>query len=317
MMIEESNSTNRNQLSERVIRNEDIFCSLLLDHNNRTLRVIDFRGGNFQSKHAYLERVLMTEGMRKIFTLIERDDMNGWQRVGYQREGSIPGYYKRSDAYVMSRIYDADYDFKNAQSEESLENKEFVASAKALGKEFSEQKGSSVRVEQVSEDQAVEIIKEERERLVAKASTAKASKLKSPKKTKDIDIPEATDARPIFQQFSRQVEYFYYDVRNRRTKQANLIGAEFQDCFGNTKINVYFSPNSRPERNLVKMGLMNAIDNLVEKGAVSVFSTVKADDLNMNALFASAGFRNTGWLNRQILTANSTVDLVLWTKKLI
>jgi hypothetical protein len=316
-MIEESNSTNINQLSERVIRNEDIFCSLLLDYNNRTLRVIDFRGGNFQSKHAYLERVLMTEGMRKIFTLIERDDMNGWQRVGYQREGSIPGYYKRSDAYVMSRIYDADYDFKNAQSEESLENKEFVASAKALGKEFSEQKGSSIRVEQVNEDQAVEIIKEERERLIAKASTAKTSKSKSPKKTNNLDIPEVTDARPIFQQFSRQVEYFYYDVRNKRTKQANLIGAEFQDCFGNTKISVYFSPNSRPERNLVKMGLLTAIDNLVEKGAVSVFSTAKADDLNMNALFASAGFRNTGWLNRQILTENSTVDLVLWTKKLI
>jgi hypothetical protein len=103
-----------------MVRNEDIFCSLLFDSGNRTVRVVDFRGGNFQSKHTYLEHVLMTEGMRKIFTLIERDDMNGWQRVGYSREGSIPGYYKRSDAYIMSKIYDEDYDSESELGEESV-----------------------------------------------------------------------------------------------------------------------------------------------------------------------------------------------------
>ena len=89
--METSKKARQNRLVERMVRNESIFCSLLFDRANRTLRVVDFRGGNFQSKHNYLEQVLVSEGMRKIFTLIERDDMNGWQRVGYHREGSIPG----------------------------------------------------------------------------------------------------------------------------------------------------------------------------------------------------------------------------------
>ena len=156
-------------LVERIIRNEDIFCSLLFDYANRTLRVVDFRGGNFQSKHVYLESVLMKEGMRKIFTLIERDDMNGWQRVGYHREGSIPGYYKRSDAYVMARIYDKDFEPKEPQGEEVPENKNLLNDIKMLGKKLADTKEPNVKVEPLSDEDVQKVIEEEGDRRDSKA----------------------------------------------------------------------------------------------------------------------------------------------------
>jgi hypothetical protein len=323
-------NTGYQALVERIIRNEDIFCSLLFDHTNRTLRVVDFRGGNFQSKHVYLEGVLMKEGMRKIFTLIERDDMNGWQRVGYHREGSIPGYYKRSDAYVMSRIYDRDFEPKEPQGEEVPENKNLLNDIKVVGKKLADAKEPSVKVEPIEDEDVQKAIEEEIERQEGRAKKGKASKppkaaAKPAKVAKAVKNETDADIRPvavgsgdlIFPQFSREVEYFHFLVQNRRTKQSNLITTEYQDCFGNAKVHFVFDPESKTDQNLCKVGLNAAIDQLVETGAVSIFATVPVDQTKTNEVFASVGFRNTGWLTNQLLTPNGPIDVMLWTKKLI
>jgi hypothetical protein len=317
--MEKQKKQGLNNLNERMVRNEDIFCSLLFDQVNRTLRVVDFRGGNFQSKHNYLERVLMSEGMRKIFTLIERDDMNGWQRVGYQREGSIPGYYKRSDAYIMSRIYDGDFDADAVQGEESAENKKFLNDVKTLGKDFPKVKTSGIKVEQIAESEVVEAIENELKRREAKVKTKKKGKAspakKKSSKASSSGFPSIT--MPVFPQFSREVEHHYFLVQNRRTKQANILGAEYQDCFGNAKVDYYFTPESRTDHNLARTGMNITIDLLAELGAVAIFAMGSLDDFETNALYASAGFRNTGWLTRQLLTEKGPTDVILWTKKLI
>ena len=311
-------------LVERIIRNEDIFCSLLFDYANRTLRVVDFRGGNFQSKHVYLESVLMKEGMRKIFTLIERDDMNGWQRVGYHREGSIPGYYKRSDAYVMARIYDRDFEPKEPQGEEVPENKNLLNDIKTDGKKLAETKEPNLKVEPIADEDIQRVIEEEINRRENKAQKSKVSK--PPKSAKSKASRKAgKDSTPvaigsgdlIFPQFSREVEYFHFLIQNRRTKQSNILTTEYQDCFGNAKVHFIFDPENKTEQNLARVGLNAAIDQLVETGAVSIFSTVPVEDVRTNEIFASAGFRNTGWLTNQLLTSSGPVDVMLWTKKLI
>ncbi len=313
-------------LVERVVRNEDIFCSLLFDHSNRTLRVVDFRGGNFQSKHAYLERILMKEGMRKIFTLIERDDMNGWQRVGYSREGAIPGYYKRSDAYIMAKIYDKDYDVTQSQGEEAAENKAFLNDVKVVGKKLSEQREPSIKVELIPESAVRDLLTQEIERVDKKGPPTKApTPAKAPKTTKGSKSKKAklVAERPadmeglVFPQFSREVEHFHFVIQNRRTKQTNVISAEYQDCFGNVKVHFCLSPDTKPEQNLARAGLLVAIDQMAEMGAVSIFSTAPVTDDKINAVYAAAGFRNTGWMNRQHINDESATDAVLWTKKLI
>ncbi len=302
-------SRSAKRLTERMVRNEDIFCSLLFDSSNRTLRVVDFRGGNFQAKHNYLERVLTSEGMRKVFTLIERDDMTGWQRVGYVREGSIPGYYKRSDAYIMSKVYDAERTKEEPMKIER--NVEFINDLKTSSKALADQKPPMVKVEQIEEETAVELVRAEIERLTEKGKA---------KKTNDSpQVPDQDAMPPVFNQFSREVEFFHFAVTNKRTKQVNIIGAEYQDCFGNAKLEVLFSPSNKADQSLIRAGVVEAIDQLAVLGAVSVFSLVCGDDVGLNNVFASAGFRSTGWMARQFMPEGSKepVDAILWTKKLI
>ena len=311
-------------LVEKIVRNEDIFCSLLFDYTNRTLRVVDFRGGNFQNKHAYLENILIKEGMRKIFTLIERDDMNGWQRVGYHREGSIPGYYKRSDAYIMSRIYDADFDAKIPQGEENLENKGMLNDIKVVGKKLSESKDPGIKVDPISDMEVLQIIAAEQARreskpaksaAKAKKSTAAKSKKLSPPPSPEIEEGKADGL--IFPQFSREVEYFHFLIQNRRSKQSNVLSTEYQDCFGNAKVHFCLPIETKADQNLAKAGLQQAIDQMLDMGAVSIFATVPADDAKSNEVFAGCGFRNSGWLSRQLLLPEGVLDVILWTRKLV
>jgi hypothetical protein len=305
-----ASKSERNRLTERLVRNDNIFCSMLFDQMNKTLRVVDFRGGNFQIKHDYLEQVLIDERMRKIFTLIERDDMNGWARAGYQREGSIPGYYKRSDAYIMARNYDSNGEHEAPFDAEAAENKKFLNDAKLLGKDISEQRAPSIQVGVVTEEDAMKAIKAE--------VTRQKQKAKKSKKVKPLGtISDLTSTPPLFPQFSREVEFFYFLIENKRSKQTNVVGAEYQDCFGNTKVQIYFQPESKADQNIARMGLKKSIDHLTEIGAVSLFAVVRADHLITNAIYASLGFRSTGWMNRQLLTKAGPIDTVLWTRKLI
>jgi hypothetical protein len=247
--------------------------------------------------------------------LIERDDMSGWQRIGYQREGAIPGYYKRSDAYIMSRIYDADFSIETGQTDDAQDHKDFFIEVKTLAKKISEQKSSGIRTEMITESEAMEIIRTELDRQSKKTKDKDAKKTK---KDKQVAVSTFLDsAPPIFPQFSRSVEYYYFIAQNRRTKQANLLGAEYQDCFGNAKISMYFSPQTRVDQSLAHKCLNEFIEALMEKGAVSVFALTRSDDKCQNAVVASAGFRNTGWMYNQLLTDKGPVDQVLWTKKLI
>ena len=50
--------------------------------------------------------------------------------------------------------------------------------------------------------------------------------------------------------------------------------------------------------------------------AVAVFSLVAAQDVQKNAIYASAGFRNSGWMNRQLIGGEDPGDQILWTRKL-
>ena len=293
-----------------MVRNDDIFCSLLLDHVNRTIRVIDFRKGNHQHKHDYLESVLVAVGMRKIFTLIELADVRGWKRVGYIREGTVPGYYRRSDAYIMSRIYDEDWE--GAPTEDhSSERNAFLGDVTAKGEELFELKGAGIMSEQVEEAEALCAIEEELARMTKKSERTERGK-GNPRRLRSA----RASATPLFGQFNRGIEHFYWIARNRRTKQLNVYKVEYQDCFGNAKISMYFTPKTRGGQTVARRGLNDLIDWLSGIGAVAIFALVRADDPEQNTIYASVGFRNSGWMNRQLLTDRDPVDQVLWTKKL-
>ena len=45
--------------------------------------------------------------MEKAYTLVERDEVATWVKLGFAKEGNIPGFYKRSDAFLLGCSVDA------------------------------------------------------------------------------------------------------------------------------------------------------------------------------------------------------------------
>jgi hypothetical protein len=195
--------TKSHLLIEKAVRNDDIFCSLLFDELNSTLRVVDFRGGNLTQKQAYLERIQIAEKLRKVYTLIERDDMHAWQRAGYIKEGSIPGYYKRSDAYLMGRIVDNKWD-SNVVIDEADKRKEYINDLKELGQSFEKLKTTGLKTENITEEETPKILKQEYDRRNSRSA-----------KSKKVDPPDF-NIFPVFMQFSREVEYYHYSCENKK-----------------------------------------------------------------------------------------------------
>jgi hypothetical protein len=291
----------------------------LFDENNSTLRVVDFRGGNLQQKQVYLEKIQIAEKIRKVFTLIERDDIHGWQRAGYLREGVIPGYYKRSDAYIMGNICESGWE-PGMASEDSEERKDYLNEVRELGKEYAQIKPTGLKAENITEEETPEVLRREFERRAVSARPAapKGKAAKGKESHPSQPAPPDFSVFPILMQFGRDVEYYHYCCSNKRTGQANVLTAEYQDCFGNAKVSVYFDDlKNKTDIGIVRYALESFVEWLQEVGAVAIFSLVNADNREMNAVYASCGFKQSGWLNRHMCDNGVIKDQILWTLKLM
>src|SRR5215831_19666002 len=86
---------------EILFENTRVSLCLLINRPARTLRIFDFRAGADPTKRGYVTSIAQREGVERVFTVVERDEVGPWSRLGFQREGTIPGFFKRSDAYVL------------------------------------------------------------------------------------------------------------------------------------------------------------------------------------------------------------------------
>src|ERR1043165_716868 len=86
---------------EILFENAKVSLCLLLNRYSRTLRIFDFRAGADPTKRGYVLSIAQREGVERVFTVVERDEVGVWSRLGFEREGTIPGFFKRSDAYVL------------------------------------------------------------------------------------------------------------------------------------------------------------------------------------------------------------------------
>ncbi|MEZ4410191.1 MAG: hypothetical protein R3A52_27495 [Polyangiales bacterium] len=91
-------------IDEVHVRREGIHVSLVVNRRQRSARLVDYLAGNFVTKQQHLDAIARREGIERIYTLVEKEESLGWSRVGYAREGTIPSYYKRSDAYLLGRV---------------------------------------------------------------------------------------------------------------------------------------------------------------------------------------------------------------------
>lgn len=284
-MVEKQKSESVRQI---MLRSEHVFMCLLRNRNHNHIRVIDFRTGNFPVKKVFLHNIVEEEKVHKVFTLIERDEVSGWQRLGFVKEGTIPGFYKRSDAYVMSKVFN---DSPSAPPEEPYDERLIIQNAKRDGKELTEAKIPACRIKVVELEGALSI-----------RSAAPKDRLRL----------------TAFDPFGRHGDRLILHAATRRGGNENVIGAEYQDCFGNAHIELLFAPSTQAELSVAYAGLQQMLEVLAsDKGVVSTFSFSRVDQPMLNALYAAAGFRRTGLLIHQAKDGSAYVDEILWTRKLI
>ena len=62
-------------VEELLFKSESAFLCLLVNHRNKGIRVIDFRAGALPAKRMYIQKVAQQEGIEKVITLVEKDEV--------------------------------------------------------------------------------------------------------------------------------------------------------------------------------------------------------------------------------------------------
>lgn len=268
-------------------RSDSAFLCLLVNRRSKLVRVIDFRSGALPAKRLFIQSVAKREGIDKVITLVEKDEVSSWTRVGFSREGTIPGFYKRSDGHLCGCVIgDKTSNLEITDADQKTADK-IINAGKRLMKDIPETiKGASVH--QVNESDALT--------------------------SRDAQVKKG-NVLHSFDAFGRDAERCYYDASYRRSK-VNYLSAEYQDCFGHSLVEILNDPQSENERIAAVAGIRAMCDHLKERGIISAFSFAPFDDENLAAMYLAAGFRKTGLLASGIPVAKGRKHAILWSRKL-
>jgi hypothetical protein len=309
-------------VDEVFFQNEAVSLCMLINRRARTMRVIDFRAGPTSAKRLFVQSVAQREGVEKIYTLVERDEVQTWQKMGFLKEATIPGFYKRSDAFLLGCTVPALGEGPVADA--------------ALGEEAPLQ--SETRLVIASAAGAPAIVSPRHERmertiLAGKRTVKEFSEKLPPAKVSEVGEVDARRAVAAAQRAGRALtafEPFGRDIRRRhfavtvRGGFELVASTECQSCFGNAYLELLQSPRTEAE----VIGTMAAVHALCEKllaeETVSCFSLAPSDDVALASAFLYNGFRRTGLLVGHLLLgpgptssrAGKRADAILWSRKL-
>ncbi len=274
-------------VEELYFRSDSAYLCLLLNRRTQLIRVIDFRAGAVPAKRLYIQSVAKQENVVKVLTLVEKDEVSSWTRVGFVREGTIPGFYKRSDGHlcgcvVGDKTASIEVDDKNVKLTERTIN----AGKKAMKEIPAKIKGASIS--EIDADEGASV-------------RDQAWKKK--------------EAFGSFDQFGRDAERIFYQTSYKRSK-ANILSAEFQDCFGHSLIETLRLPTTDNEVLAITACLRSMGDDLTERGIVSAFMFAPNDHVEMSTALLAAGYRKTGLLAKGVVVGDERKDAILWTRKL-
>ena len=274
-------------VEERHFRSDNAFLCLLLNRRTKQIRVIDFRAGALPAKRLFIQSVAQREGVEKVILLVEKDEVSSWTRVGFVREGTVPGFYKRSDGHLVGCVIgQKTASVEAGEAAQRLADKTINA-AKKLATEFEEVKGVTV-----------------------KSATEKAAL-----SARDSLWRKTDGAYGCFDPFGRDAARLYVEVTSKKIKP-NYLSAEYQDCFGHSLIEILRRPKGSPELAAAVAGLRGIEDDLKRREIVSAFAFAPVDDVELAAVFLASGYRKTGLLARGVLVEGKRSDAILWTRKL-
>ena len=268
-------------------RTDSAYLCVILNRRTGFARVIDFRAGPLPAKRMYIQKIAHEEGIAKVITLVEKVEVSTWTRVGFVREGTVPGFYKRSDGHLCGCVIGP----KSASvapddgAERLVERT--VNSAKKLAVDIPDEiKGVITRPVDAQP-----------------ALAARDSAWRRGKAVSSFDV------------FGRDAQRCFIETNFRKSK-TNFISAEYQDCFGHSLIEVLRRPENKDELYAITGGLRALGQSLTERGIVAAFSFAPSDDVELSTAFVAAGYRKTGLLAKGILIGEERKEAILWTRKL-
>jgi hypothetical protein len=300
---------------EIFVQNEAVSLCFLVNRRSRVMRVIDFRAGPSTAKRRVVLAIAHREGVEKVCTLVERDEVQTWLKLGFAKEGNIPGFYKRSDAFMLGcpvprpgrgrAVADPEPDDVPMQSEMRLTVAEPAGTPPALSEAHQRMERTIVLAKRAAKDLATKALPQAKVTVIGEAEARKA-------------VAAAThrgDAMTGFEPFGRDVDrrYFTVTARGGFTLQAST---ESQVCFGNAYLELLRGPRTDAEIAGTTAALRSLCDKLVSEEVVSCFSLAPTDDVALGTAFVHNGFRRTGLLSHHLSVGGHRKDAILWSRKM-
>ena len=302
-------------VDEIFFQNEVVSLCLLIHRRAKTMRVIDFRAGPTPSKRMFVLSLAQREGVEKVYILVERDEVQTWVKLGFAKEGNIPGFYKRSDAFLLGcSVHGAPHNIP-IQSEVRIalgrpvqqlaepEDERFEAPASSAAHDFAEK--TVVHAKKLAKELATRPLP------VAKVAPIRETDAKKPLAA----ALRAGRALTAFEPFGRDVERRYFSITARGGFEL-IASTESQSCFGNAFLELLTGPKSENERLATVASLRAMCEKLMGEGVVSCFSLAPSDDVALATAFVFNGFRRTGLLQNHMVVGGERKDATIWSRKL-
>lgn len=266
-------------VEEIYYRKGDIDFCFLLNRRHHNLRVFDYRVGNYQQKRDFFDRIARAEGLRKVFTVVEKQDSKSWRSVGFSREGAIPGYFRTADAYVMSRVYTEDGDPIQG------------GAPKLQGPAVSSRTPQETKPRGLN----LEVVTDE-------------NRLKG--------VTEGLQAGSVYAPFRRGMFHPDVGVHGKQGKRELWLGAETDSSFGHAKVDLMTVPTKEDDLPQYEFTLRAMLDELKKMDTASVFGLCPVDAPLCNQVFSTLGFKVTARLTDHVTRDDEFVGVQLWHRRL-
>jgi len=317
-------------VEEIFFQNDAVSLCLLVNRRARIMRVIDFRAGPSEAKRLFVLTLAQREGVEKAYTLVERDEVQTWTKLGFAKEASIPGFYKRSDAFLLGCAvpppssakaktvappitapveraprHRADSDDDIAHSETRLTAAEPVGGQVPLSPAHQRMERTLVLAKRHAKENGSRSLPAVKIAPLGDADARKtvAAALKSGR------------ALTAFETFGRDVVRKYF-VATAKGGFSLCMSTESQACFGNAFLELLQSPRSDAEKLATTAAVRAMCEKLQGEEVVSCFALAPSDDVVMATVFVQNGFRRTGLLLDHVVVGTERKDAILWARKL-
>ncbi len=291
-------------VEEMFVQNDAVSLCLLLNRRTKTMRVVDFRAGPSHAKRVFVLKLAKREGIEKVYTLVERDEVSTWVKLGFAKEANIPGFYKRSDAFMLGcSVADAELQVPISAVEMVDEDDEPAPPPPSAAHDLMEKTLATAK-------------KHNKELLDRPLPVTKLAVVRENDVKKTIEKTVRTGrALTAFEPFGRDVERRYFVVTGRGNFEL-VASTESQSCFGNAFLELLSAPKTDAERLCTISALRTICDKLMSEGVVSCFALAPSDDIALATAFVYNGFRRTGLLQNHIVVGGERKDAIIFSRKL-